>query len=198
MEKLTAVVFPFTLNRDHDDETSVLDAVSRLNEVKGMRGLGRYFKQVAQSARAVGVGVGGGGSASQDDFLGSVNVRVCDIPSTGTEMWYKLEGRSAKSNIQGSIRLRLWLSTREDRGLSEEEDMWNEIRQQENIYSIFTEHQLKLQVSTYLQYLLGLANTEIVRNGATMCFMCFMASRHKGNSCFGLTIFFAEEQHRCT
>ncbi len=49
--------------------------------------------------------------------------------------------------IQGSIRLRLWLSTREDRGLSEEEDMWNEIRQQESIYSIFLEHQLKQHVS---------------------------------------------------
>lgn len=49
--------------------------------------------------------------------------------------------------MQGSIRLRLWLSTREDRGLSEEEDMWNEIRQQESIYSIFLEHQLKQHVS---------------------------------------------------
>ncbi len=52
-------------------------------------------------------------------------------------------GRSSKSNIQGSIRLKVWLSTREDRGLSEEEEKWNEMRQQEKIYSVFMEHQIK-------------------------------------------------------
>lgn len=56
-------------NRDHDDESCVMDAVSRLNEVRGVRGLGRFFKQVCQSAR----------QGSSDDFLGSINIPISVI-----------------------------------------------------------------------------------------------------------------------
>ena len=37
----------------------------------------------------------------------------------------------------------MWLSTRENRGLNEEEDMWNEIWQHQQIYNIFLRHNLK-------------------------------------------------------
>lgn len=69
-----------------------------------MRGLGRFFKQVCQSARQGG---------TQDDFLGCVNIPLSEIPSIGIDGWYKLEARSHRSTVQGMIHLKLWLSTRD-------------------------------------------------------------------------------------
>ncbi|XP_059157162.1 BAI1-associated protein 3-like isoform X2 [Physella acuta] len=120
---------------DHDDEFSVVEAAKKLNEVSGLKGLGRFFKQVAQSARSKD-------DSSIDDFLGCVNIPLDDLPSTGKSQWYKLEGRSAKSNIQGEIHLKLNLATREDRGIPEDHN-WTDVKQHEDLMSIFIEYELR-------------------------------------------------------
>lgn len=121
---------------DHDDESCVLDAVSRLNEVRGVRGLGRFFKQVCQSAR----------QGSQDDFLGCVNIPIADIPSTGMEGWFKLEARSQRSTVQGRIRLKLWLSTREgqvgDGSAASDIDNTSEAKNMEQLQMVFMKHEV--------------------------------------------------------
>jgi BAI1-associated protein 3 len=62
---------------DHDDEFSVFEAARKLNQVQGFKGLNRYFKQIAQSARTNNSTEG----SHFDDFLGSVNLKlsVCFI-----------------------------------------------------------------------------------------------------------------------
>lgn len=118
---------------DHDDEISVLDSARKLNEVKGLKGLGRYFKQIAQSARTNSEG-------NTDDFLGSVDLPLVDMPSTGLDKLFDLTGRSSKSKVEGQVHLKLNLATREDRGLSEE-DILFETRQHRDLLSVFVNYE---------------------------------------------------------
>ena len=59
-----------------------------------------------------------------------------DIPSSGHQKWCKLEGRSARSSVEGEIKLRLVLATREDRGIPED-DNWTDVRQHEDLMCLF-------------------------------------------------------------
>ncbi|UJR38386.1 hypothetical protein I4U23_031055 [Adineta vaga] len=122
---------------DHDDEFSVFEAAKKLNQVQGFKGLNRYFKQIAQSARTNCSTEG----SHIDDFLGSVNLKISEIPSTGIDKWFSLEGRSENSKVRGQIHIRAKLTTREDRGIREE-DNWTDIKQHVELLQIFIDHEL--------------------------------------------------------
>ncbi|CAF4554622.1 unnamed protein product [Rotaria sp. Silwood1] len=123
---------------DHDDEFSVIEAAKKLNQVQGFKGLNRYFKQIAQSARTNYLN----DSSHVDDFLGSVNLKISEIPSTGIDKWFSLEGRNENSKVRGQIHIRANLTTREDRGISEE-DNWTDIKEHVELLQIFIDHELK-------------------------------------------------------
>lgn len=58
---------PSLFSRDHDDEESVFDAAKTLNKAKNLKGIGRVFKQIAQSART-------SSGDNVDDFLGCIDI----------------------------------------------------------------------------------------------------------------------------
>ncbi|XP_042361343.1 BAI1-associated protein 3 [Plectropomus leopardus] len=106
---------------DHDDDVSVAEACKKLNEVSGLRGMGRYFKQIAKSVRANG-SASSGSEENADDFLGCINIPLNEIPVVGYDTWFKLEPRSSTSKVQGECHLILKLFTSQrDTTLSKKE-----------------------------------------------------------------------------
>ncbi|XP_022050838.1 BAI1-associated protein 3 [Acanthochromis polyacanthus] len=95
---------------DHDDDVSVAEACKKLNEVSGLRGMGRYFKQIAKSVRSNG-SASSGSEENADDFLGCINISLNEIPVVGYDTWFKLEPRSSASKVQGECHLILKLFT---------------------------------------------------------------------------------------
>ncbi|XP_037671365.1 BAI1-associated protein 3 isoform X2 [Choloepus didactylus] len=94
---------------DHDDDVSLVEACRKLNEVIGLKGVGRYFKQIVKSARANGAA--GPSEDHPDDFLGCLNLPVREVPVAGVDRWFKLEPRSSASRVQGDCHLVLKLIT---------------------------------------------------------------------------------------
>ncbi|XP_072415631.1 BAI1-associated protein 3 isoform X1 [Chiloscyllium punctatum] len=91
---------------DHDDEVSVVEACKNLNQISGLKGMGRYFKQIVKSARTNGAM---GSQEENDDFLGCLDIPISDIPVGGINDWFKLEPRKSSSRVQGDCHLILTL-----------------------------------------------------------------------------------------
>ncbi|XP_007528061.2 BAI1-associated protein 3 isoform X2 [Erinaceus europaeus] len=94
---------------DHDDDVSLAEACRKLNEVMGLRGMSRYFKQIVKSARANGAA--GPLEDHTDDFLGCLNIPIREVAVAGEDRWFKLEPRSSASRVQGDCQLALKLIT---------------------------------------------------------------------------------------
>ncbi|KAJ3601541.1 hypothetical protein NHX12_032509 [Muraenolepis orangiensis] len=95
---------------DHDDDVSVAEACKKLNEVSGLRGMGRYFKQIAKSVRS-NASASSGAEENADDFLGCINMPLSELPVNGFDKWFKLEPRSSASKVQGECHLIMRLFT---------------------------------------------------------------------------------------
>ncbi|XP_058426397.1 BAI1-associated protein 3 isoform X2 [Diceros bicornis minor] len=109
---------PCPTPRDHDDDVSLVEACRKLNEVIGLKGMSRYFKQIVKSARANGTA--GPTEDHTDDFLGCLNIPVREVPVAGEDRWFKLEPRSSASRVQGDCQLVLKLiTTQRDTGMSQ-------------------------------------------------------------------------------
>ncbi|KAM7148759.1 BAI1-associated protein 3 [Molossus nigricans] len=103
---------------DHDDDVSLVEACRKLNEVIGLKGMSRYFKQIVKSARANGRA--GPTEDHTDDFLGCLNIPIWEVPVAGEDRWFKLEPRSSASRVQGDCQLVLKLiTTQRDTGMSQ-------------------------------------------------------------------------------
>ncbi|OQV24473.1 BAI1-associated protein 3 [Hypsibius exemplaris] len=119
---------------DQDEEYEVMDAVKNLKNVQGIKGLNRYFKQIAQSARK-------SAADNVDDFLGCTDIKITDVPSIGIDKVFNLCSRSNnKVRVQGTIRLRLGLATREDK---DQGNNLSDFIQHRDLYLIFMKSEIK-------------------------------------------------------
>ncbi|XP_072028991.1 protein unc-13 homolog D-like isoform X2 [Amphiura filiformis] len=98
---------------DEDIDATVLQSVQKASDVNSIKGVGKLFKEIAQSAA---------NSGDSTDYMGCVNIKLSTIPSEGLEAWLPLRARSSKTRVQGEVRVNIKLayeeSKRPDQGMT--------------------------------------------------------------------------------
>ncbi|KAL6446334.1 hypothetical protein ACFW04_001140 [Cataglyphis niger] len=85
---------------DFDAAETVPEKMSKVKDVKGVRGLVKLAKEIAVTATT---------GSHDNEFIGRCRIPLKDIPTTGHTMWYALEKRN-KSKRRGVVKLRLSFS----------------------------------------------------------------------------------------
>ncbi|KAK9305783.1 hypothetical protein QLX08_003300 [Tetragonisca angustula] len=85
---------------DFDAAETVPEKMSKVRDVKGVRGLVKLAKEIAVTATT---------GSHDNEFIGRCRIPLKDIPTTGHTMWYSLEKKN-KSKRRGVVKLRLAFS----------------------------------------------------------------------------------------
>ncbi|XP_011878688.1 PREDICTED: protein unc-13 homolog D isoform X5 [Vollenhovia emeryi] len=85
---------------DFDAAETVPEKMSKVKDVKGVRGLVKLAKEIAVTATT---------GSHNNEFIGRCRIPLKDIPTTGHTMWYSLDKKN-KSKRRGVVKLRLAFS----------------------------------------------------------------------------------------
>ncbi|XP_025987263.2 protein unc-13 homolog 4B isoform X4 [Solenopsis invicta] len=85
---------------DFDAAETVPEKMSKVKDIKGVRGLVKLAKEIAVTATT---------GSHNNEFIGRCRILLKDIPTTGHTMWYALDKKN-KSKRRGVVKLRLAFS----------------------------------------------------------------------------------------
>uniref|UniRef100_A0A182QWZ4 Munc13-4 n=1 Tax=Anopheles farauti TaxID=69004 RepID=A0A182QWZ4_9DIPT len=96
---------------DFDPAETVKEKMNKLFEVKGVRGLRKLMKEIAQTASS---------GKHDNELIGRTSIPLKSIPASGMLMWYNLDKKN-KLRRQGTIRIRLNFSSEKNSQVAAQE-----------------------------------------------------------------------------
>uniref|UniRef100_A0A182U746 Munc13-4 n=1 Tax=Anopheles melas TaxID=34690 RepID=A0A182U746_9DIPT len=96
---------------DFDPAETVKEKMNKLFEVKGVRGLRKLMKEIAQTAST---------GKHDNELIGRTSIPLKSIPASGMLMWYNLDKKN-KLRRQGTIRIRLNFSSEKNSQVAAQE-----------------------------------------------------------------------------